>query len=140
MVANAWHSPIYQRGSVERRKNTRHEIAGRVVFQWKEGKRVVRENFGILRNVSRRGLFVETDNAPPSGTEISIQCQLLCTRKVPFVLIRTKGRISRVEFRRRSRGVAGIGVSTASIQLQKLQLVAGEKVVFLDRIVRAKKQ
>jgi hypothetical protein len=125
---------------VERRKSNRHEIVGRVVFQWKEGNRVVRENLGILRNVSRRGLFVETDNAPPLGTEISIQCQLLRARKVPLVLIRTKGRISRIEFRRRSKRVAGIAISTASIQLQKLQLVAGQKVISLDRAVQAKRE
>lgn len=124
---------------MERRKKQRHEINGPVAFEWKQGRGVVRENIGKLRNVSKSGLFVETDNAPAVGTEISIRCQLLYARMVPLVSIRTRGRVSRVEFRHGSRRVAGIAITTASIQLRKLQLAAGEKVIFLDRIIQAKR-
>ncbi len=106
--------------AIDRRKNERHRVGGTVWFHWRDITGTSREETGSLRNVSAGGLFVDTTDPPPVGTEVLFQFEFNSPDKSPAVSIKTKGQVSRVELKRLQDGSSGFAASTSRMRLQKL--------------------
>jgi len=106
--------------AMERRKDARHWVSGTARFRLKGMTEASREQTGTLRNVSKCGLFVETADPPPVGTEILIQFEFDSPGKRPAVSIKTKGHVSRVELDRAGGSKRGFAVSTGTMKLHKI--------------------
>src|SRR5579872_6130550 len=103
---------------MDRRKSERHEVGGTVWFHWKDMLQM-REQTGSLRNVSAEGLYVETAEAPPVGTEIALQFDFVSPGKVSSVLIAARGLVSRVEATGIEGAQPGFAVSTGRMKVRK---------------------
>lgn len=120
---------------MERRKSERRQIKGKVSFQWKLGRHTCFHERARLRDISRTGLFVEADNAPAVGTVLSLQCQVVGAHDVPIVLIRTTGRIRRVERQPETGYSLGFAVHMTKAQLQKLESDSSEHILFSEPVL-----
>ena len=65
-------------------------------IQWPNSEGKTQEGFGRVRNVSAKGLFIETPAPPPLETKVSLQFDLDAKGNVG-ASVQTKGYVNRVD-------------------------------------------
>ena len=104
---------------MDRRKSERHDVGGTVWFHWKDALDSRREHTGSLRNVSAEGLYVESLNAPPLGTEVAVQFEFLMPGKISTVSIAARGLVNRVEASGLEGLQPGFAIATGRMKIRK---------------------
>jgi len=79
----------------ERRSAARYSLWLPVIFNWDE--RGQRARGGFTRDVSAAGVFVVTNECPPTNTEVSMQVVLPSIDYTGTVRLACDGRVTRIE-------------------------------------------
>jgi len=102
----------------DRRKNKRYRIGGAVSFHWRDEMGRERRDTGRLRNLSTAGLFIDTHvDPPPTGTELNLEFDFDGLKR--SVLVKAKGRITRVESAGAAEQSSSFAVVTIRMRLQE---------------------
>ena len=82
---------------MERRRHERHDLTAPVKFAWSSRDGMRHDGAGTTRNLSARGLFIISEDAPPVGTTIVCKVNLNAARVESEVTVHARGLVRRVE-------------------------------------------
>jgi hypothetical protein len=83
---------------IDSRQNRRFPISALIWFQWREQGRV-RDESGMTRNVSIRGISVSSSECPPPASTVTFTLQLPnFGRQLSGLTIQAQGRVTRLEY------------------------------------------
>jgi hypothetical protein len=103
---------------VEQRRFVRYQLDAPVVFSWKTEGRARRVAEGATRDISTGGIFVVSNELPPSGTELRVEVLLPPLRQGGAEgRIKTTGRVLRTNT---GMGASGFALSGENLMFDKI--------------------
>src|SRR5271168_418392 len=102
---------------MDRRQHERFDLQATAQFSWQDALGVRWRGRGLTRDISETGVFVETRDAPPSGTPVRLEVRAYSVSG-SGLLMQTKGNVVRVEVSNQPANGVGFAVVTRSLVLR----------------------
>ena len=96
---------------MDRRRYRRQEVRGSARIRWPDETGNEKVSDGAIKNLSARGIFVDVNDMPPSGTLVFLELQLEGPQKASATLD-AKGIVNRIDR-------TGLAISTGVMKVRK---------------------
>jgi hypothetical protein len=82
---------------MDRRRHERYGLQAELSYLWKDPRDVSYHAQGLARDISTGGIFVSTDDLPPTGANVRIDVSIRSILARSRLVIQANGRVVRVQ-------------------------------------------
>jgi PilZ domain len=102
---------------MDRRRSNRYDLTSPVGFSWKNADGLWCWQEGRARDISESGVFVVTDQPPPTGSAIRFELSFVHPASAQRVQIQASGSIVRIDKTDGEPGEIGFAATTMNLRL-----------------------